>query len=194
MKKLLGMFAALGIVASASQVDARYLEADPLGLVDGPSVYGYAAQNPMRYTDPTGEFIPAVVWGGRAALACWRNPACRAAAGAAASSAYGWWSDEDGCYTTEEFLWDAGLGAAAGGLSRPFLRGSEYGFRGTRFAPFGNRWTFPTRGGRPWQRTWNNSNGKWPHYHRTRPGYGQGKGRHRPWDTRPTDRSFWDRF
>jgi len=36
----------------------RYIQADPLGLVDGPSVYGYALQNPGRYTDPTGEFIP----------------------------------------------------------------------------------------------------------------------------------------
>jgi uncharacterized protein RhaS with RHS repeats len=41
----------------------RYLQADPLGLIDGASVYGYVVQNPMRYTDPTGEAIPAVVWG-----------------------------------------------------------------------------------------------------------------------------------
>jgi RHS repeat-associated protein len=34
----------------------RYLQADPLGLVDGASVYGYALQNPGRYTDPTGEY------------------------------------------------------------------------------------------------------------------------------------------
>jgi RHS repeat-associated protein len=33
----------------------RYLEADPLGLVDGPSVYGYARQSPVRYVDPRGE-------------------------------------------------------------------------------------------------------------------------------------------
>ena len=35
-----------------------YLQADPLGLVDGASVYGYALQNPGRYTDPTGREIP----------------------------------------------------------------------------------------------------------------------------------------
>lgn len=29
----------------------RYLQADPLGLVDGASVYGYALQNPGRYSD-----------------------------------------------------------------------------------------------------------------------------------------------
>ena len=33
----------------------RYMQADPLGLVDGASVYGYALQNPGRYTDPRGE-------------------------------------------------------------------------------------------------------------------------------------------
>ena len=32
----------------------RYLQADPLGLVDGPSIYGYARQNPMRWVDPFG--------------------------------------------------------------------------------------------------------------------------------------------
>jgi RHS repeat-associated protein len=36
----------------------RYMQADPLGLVDGASVFGYARQNPGRYVDPTGEFIP----------------------------------------------------------------------------------------------------------------------------------------
>ena len=34
----------------------RYLEPDPLGLVDGASVYGYALQNPGRYVDPRGEW------------------------------------------------------------------------------------------------------------------------------------------
>jgi RHS repeat-associated protein len=45
----------------------RYLEADPLGLVDGPSVYGYARQSPVRFTDPTGEFIPLLACLGGAA-------------------------------------------------------------------------------------------------------------------------------
>lgn len=35
----------------------RYIQADPLGLVDGASVYGYALQNPGRYVDPSGEFV-----------------------------------------------------------------------------------------------------------------------------------------
>lgn len=33
----------------------RYIQADPLGLVDGASVYGYVRQNPGRWTDPRGE-------------------------------------------------------------------------------------------------------------------------------------------
>jgi RHS repeat-associated protein len=33
----------------------RYLQADPLGLVDGASVYGYALQSPMMNVDPRGE-------------------------------------------------------------------------------------------------------------------------------------------
>jgi uncharacterized protein RhaS with RHS repeats len=32
----------------------RYIQADPLGLVDGASVYGYARQNPVKWTDPKG--------------------------------------------------------------------------------------------------------------------------------------------
>jgi RHS repeat-associated protein len=32
----------------------RYLQADPLGLVDGASVYGYARMSPVVYIDPNG--------------------------------------------------------------------------------------------------------------------------------------------
>ena len=32
----------------------RYIQVNPLGLVDGASIYGYALQNPMRYVDPQG--------------------------------------------------------------------------------------------------------------------------------------------
>ena len=33
----------------------RYVQADPLGLIDGASVYGYALQNPGKWIDPRGE-------------------------------------------------------------------------------------------------------------------------------------------
>jgi RHS repeat-associated protein len=35
----------------------RYLQPDPLGFVDGPSVYGYARLAPLQYIDPDGRFI-----------------------------------------------------------------------------------------------------------------------------------------
>ncbi len=68
------------------------------------------------------------------------------------------------------------------------VTGAEISIGKVRFAPWGNRAGHPT--------------GERPHYHRgrpdpTRPGDslpGQGKGRHRPWDTKPQDKSFWDRF
>ena len=39
----------------------RYIQADPLGLVDGASVYGYALQSPGRWIDPRGEWALVVV-------------------------------------------------------------------------------------------------------------------------------------
>lgn len=44
----------------------RYIQADPLGLVDGASVYGYALQNPGRYVDLRGEEVKDGWRGGRA--------------------------------------------------------------------------------------------------------------------------------
>jgi RHS repeat-associated protein len=42
----------------------RYLQADPLGLVDGASVYGYVKQNPGRWIDPMGLFSLDDLFGG----------------------------------------------------------------------------------------------------------------------------------
>ncbi len=74
----------------------RYMQADPLGLVDGASIYGYALQNPGRYVDPTGEFIQILL------------------GGAAGSVVLGYlitMTIGDGCYTWADFRWDAGFGA-----------------------------------------------------------------------------------
>ncbi len=56
-----------------------------------------------------------------------------------------------------------------------------------RVAPFGNRTSHPY--------------GPYPHYHRRvidpktgQPFRSQGDRRHRPWETKPDDKTFWDRF
>ncbi|MEQ1672356.1 MAG: RHS repeat-associated core domain-containing protein, partial [Hyphomicrobium sp.] len=36
----------------------RYTQPDPLGFVDGPSVYAYAKNHPGEYVDPDGRFVP----------------------------------------------------------------------------------------------------------------------------------------
>ena len=41
----------------------RYIQADPIGLAGGQSPYSYAMGNPLRYTDPSGEFVPLLVIG-----------------------------------------------------------------------------------------------------------------------------------
>ncbi len=53
----------------------RYIQADPLGLIDGASLYGYALQSPGRHTDPRGECVGPLAY------------ACAAAAGAALGAA-----------------------------------------------------------------------------------------------------------
>ena len=83
----------------------RYLQADPLGLVDGASVYGYALQSPSKYADPRGECVGLLVY------------ACAAAAGAVVNAAFGILLDfyiGDGCYTWDELARAAAFGAAGG--------------------------------------------------------------------------------
>jgi antitoxin (DNA-binding transcriptional repressor) of toxin-antitoxin stability system len=81
----------------------------------------------------------------------------------------------------------------AGAARRLYQEGSEFVIRRSgrqvaRIAPFGNRTGHPV--------------GRFPHYHRarphpTRPGHSlrdQSMRRHRPFESRPSDTSFWDRF
>jgi RHS repeat-associated protein len=42
-----------------SPTPARWLTRDPLGIIDGPNVYGYALQNPAMYDDPLGGWVYA---------------------------------------------------------------------------------------------------------------------------------------
>lgn len=78
-------------------------------------------------------------------------------------------------------------GAAAANAARFIARGGEWDFGPDfRIAPFGNRTGDPI--------------GRFPHYHRREPMIdgksppGQGINRHRPWETKAPDKSFWDRF
>ena len=81
-------------------------------------------------------------------------------------------------------------GLLGGGLvGKGFAQGREFTRgKGLRIAPFGNRTGHPQ--------------GELPHYHRSvpcpnKPGQsmpGQGIGRHRPWESKSSDTSFWDNF
>ncbi len=84
----------------------RYLQADPLGLIDGASVYGYARQSPLRYTDPTGE--------------C---PWCYALGGAGlAGGANLWYQLETNNWDFQCVNWtEVGLYAAAGAFGGGFV-------------------------------------------------------------------------
>ncbi|WP_315716585.1 MULTISPECIES: RHS repeat-associated core domain-containing protein [unclassified Bradyrhizobium] len=141
-------------------------------LLDGPNVYAYAGSAPALKRDHTGRYVDAMgIW-------------------------YPGTDEEPGFdynplehpYQTGGMMLAVVAMPYAGAICEYAVLGWEYSFgRNFRFAPYGNRTGHPL--------------GRWPHYHRravdpvtgeTMPG--GGIGRHRPWETKSTDRSFWSRF
>ncbi len=157
---------------------ARFIQADPIGLVGGLNQYVYVEGNPISYIDPDGLLFMSTL-GGMQNGTTLNQAATFGAPGNAAIAA--------GITT-------AAIGAAAsvsptmtGRVIRDVLTGREYKFGDDfRMAPWGNRT--------------GNEYGKWPHYHRrgtddkgvTLPG--QGIGRHRPWESKSPDKNICDRF
>ena len=188
-------------------VTGRWLSKDPIGLSGGLNLYAFCEGDPINQLDCMGEstmgdivenpgaffggFVDAISEGelmkGLAATADGFLPFCDPF-----ESVY---SDEcgnyDSAYDVSKISGAISFGCftvAIGVKTVRFLHeGREISFgKNLRMAPNGNRT------GNPF--------GERPHYHRrgldingaTKPG--QGIGRHRPWETKSSDTSFWDRF
>jgi RHS repeat-associated protein len=160
----------------------RYTTADPLGFVDGPSLYAYARSNPQRFVDPSGQFVPVLVGAGAAAAYIFTPNVANAP------------GPDDTVYPNNDldpFVNAASFGIGLG-LGAGYATGPEFVVRACRIAPFGNRTGHPT--------------GRFPHYHYGRPHQNpkraakgenardQGRDRHRPWDKGATDKSWGDRW
>ncbi len=106
------------------------MQADPLGLVDGASVYGYVRQNPGRYVDPRGEAIP-ILWVVGASVATYVAELLLDAA-----------LEENCCnsYYAEERGATVGIAGLVFGHSMPYPRG-----------PLGG-WDTPAGGTSPWSK------------------------------------------
>jgi RHS repeat-associated protein len=116
----------------------RYIQADPIGLAGGAEPYGYAFNNPLRYTDPTGEVVQAAV---AYCMTAWGAMVCTAVGGAAFNvvSEIGvqiganLWNGRDildpNCYDWNEVAIAGGMGAIGGGTGRIIGGGLRYGSR-----------------------------------------------------------------
>jgi RHS repeat-associated protein len=200
----------------------RFISEDPIGLHGGDiNLYGYVWNNSPNYYGPLGldgwgnnvaDWWDARIrvaqdsWGGGDFPIAW-DPVFGTThfwgglSGAGdmfrvgSGLGYAIYAPDENIYGRLAFgAMDVGRGAAlfttlAGPIAEPAAIGREYcPTENVKIAPFGNRTGHPT--------------GELPHYHRSvpdpsRPGDslpGQGKKRHRPWDTKAKDTSFWDRL
>jgi RHS repeat-associated protein len=164
----------------------RYIQADPIGLAGGTNPYSYAMNSPLRYRDPTGEIVPLII-----GFLIWFDiDLIEQRLGG--SRAWQPWNNE---YCIEQDI-DFGQAALAGALGaiptakifKWWKYGKEFRIGKVRLAPFGNR-------NPKWPRP--HPRGRWPHWHVDKgpaPTYKPWDKRHRPWDTKSNDTSFWDRF
>lgn len=162
----------------------RWTAKDPTGFRGGDAnLYAYAYGDPVNYVDVNGlnPMLVAVAIGAAEGLV------------GGAAFAIGEQLLSGGCVfdwggVGRDALFGAALGGVGSGVSAGISLGREFAFgRNFRIAPFGNRTGHPL--------------GELPHYHRRavdslsgRTVDGQGIGRHRPWEVKSTDSSFWDRF
>ena len=80
-------------------VTGRYTQPDPLGFVDGPSIYAYAGNSPFMNTDREGRILNVVIGAG---------------IGAGVNAAVQYW--KTGCINLKQVAWATLAGAAGGGV------------------------------------------------------------------------------